>query len=150
MLEEYSQLLDDFPNGRDQLVGREWIINAIDCGPIEVVRWMLSKNVCVRVESSEGFPVLHSALDRDLPGKCEILQMLIEAGADINERGMNDYTPAHRAAVRGDIESLKILWRAGADFTLATRIDSYANPLGEVLALGGREEVVVYLKELGL
>lgn len=45
----------------------------------------------------------------------EILQMLIERGADANARQQLDYTPLHTAAARGDMKMAKMLLAGGAD-----------------------------------
>jgi hypothetical protein len=53
------------------------------------------------------------------------------------------------AAVRNDVEALKILHEAGADFTIRTVIDEYATPLEEAIALGNSAKAVAYLKTIG-
>ena len=134
-LEELSLLDDNFPNGEDNFISRRWIINAIDCGNIESVKWMLDKGVDLNFRDEEGTTVLHSAIDRDLENKHEILELLIEAGADINKKGFNDWTPAHTAAARNDVESLEILVKHGANLSIQTDIDEYATPLEEARIL---------------
>jgi hypothetical protein len=118
---------------KQPFVSRHWITNAIDCGTKEVVAWMLSMGAPVLFHDEEGFTVLHSAIDRGKPDRLEIMAMLLEAGADINARGINDWTPAHHAAVRNDVEALKFLVESGADLTIRTRIDEYATPLEEAV-----------------
>lgn len=49
----------------------------------------------------------------------------------MNEIGIHGYAPAHHAAVRNDVEALKILYEKGADFSLRTTVDDYATPLEE-------------------
>lgn len=149
LLEKLSKIVDQFPTGKDDLVERYWITNAIDCGNLDVVQWMLSKQVPLRFEDDEGYSVLHSAIGREQGDKHRILELLIEAGADINMFGVNGWTPAHMAAVYNDVEALKILHHAGADFTLRTPIDYYATPLEEAILAGGSPKAVAYLKSLG-
>lgn len=144
-LEEVAEIVDDFPTGKDDFIARHWITNAIDCGTIEVVTWMLSKGAPVVFEDA-GFTALHSAIDREKPDRIEIMKMLLEAGADINARGINDYTPAHHAAVRNDVEALEVLVEGGADLAIRTRIDEYATPLEEAEILGNSSETVAYLR----
>ncbi|NNC87026.1 MAG: hypothetical protein HKN82_01045, partial [Akkermansiaceae bacterium] len=74
----------DFPNGKDDLVHRHWLINAIDCGNREIVEWMLAEGVPANVDCDDAFPVLHSAIGREAPDKYQIIKVLIEAGADLN------------------------------------------------------------------
>lgn len=148
-LEELSHLIDGFPAGKDDFVDRDWITTGIDCGTMEVVAWMLAKGAPVIFKDDEGYSVLHSAIDREEPDKYEMMRLLIEAGADINAHGFNDWTPAHLAAARNDVQALEVLRDAGADFTIRTRIDEYATPLEEVTILGHRPEAVRFLSSLG-
>ena len=147
-LEEIALIVDSFPGGRDDFISRHWITNAIDCGTMEVVAWMLSKQVPVVFRDDEGFTVLHSAIDREKPDRIEIIRMLLEAGADVDARGINDYTPAHHAAIRNDVEALRLLVESGADLSLRTRIDEYATPLEEAKMMGGATEAVAYLQSI--
>ena len=100
---------------------------------------MLQKNVSLNFCNDEGYTVLHSCIDRDLLGKYEILRLLIAAGADLDAKGINDWTPLHLAAARDDITALKILLKAGADRTIRTEIDDYNTPAEEARMLGRHE-----------
>ena len=141
-LEEYSELIDEFPNGKDHFIWRAWITNAVDCGNLEVVEWMLAKGVSVDFEDEEGFSVLHSAIDRDKPDKYKMMRALLEHGADVNAKGMNNWTPSHRAAVQNDLRALKLLNEFGADLTIRTEIDDYATPYEEALSCGAAMETL--------
>lgn len=144
-LEELEQLLEGFPDGVDDFIGRRWIINAIDCGSRVSVEWMLSQKVDLSFRDEEGYTVVHSALERNGADKYEILKLLLEAGADVNAHGINDWTPAHMAAARDDIQALELIVQAGADLSLRTRIDEYATPLEEAKTLG-KTNAVKYLE----
>jgi ankyrin repeat protein len=146
-LEEIAAAVEDFPCGKDDFISRHWITHAIDCGTKEIIAWMLSKGAPVTFRNDEGYTVLHSAIDRGKPDRIEIMAMLVEAGADIHARGINDWTPAHHAAARNDVEALKFLVEAGADLTIRTRIDWYATPLEEAVHLGNSPEAVAFLRE---
>jgi ankyrin repeat protein len=139
-LEEIAQFVDGFPP--------DWITDAIHCGTVKVVAWMLAHGAPAVFVADDGYSVLHCSIEREKPDKYEIMRMLIEAGADVNAKGINDWTPAHMAAVRNDVEALKILRVAGADFTIRTKIDNYATPLEEAVMLGSTPETVTYLKGL--
>jgi ankyrin repeat protein len=89
----------------------------------------------VNYKSDEGYPVLHSAIDREKPDRHQVLDLLCVAGADVQARGLNDWTPLDMAAARNDIEAMKILLRYGADVWQRTRIDEYATPLEEARTL---------------
>ncbi|WP_457334855.1 ankyrin repeat domain-containing protein [Rhizobacter sp. P5_C2] len=130
-LEELAQLLPEFPSGVDELLGRRWIINAIDCGSLRSISWILSRGVDLSFEDEEGYTVLHAAIDRRGSERHQCLRLLLEAGAPVNARGINGWTPAHMAAVRDDVETLRVLRAYGADFTIRTQIDNYATPLEE-------------------
>lgn len=67
-----------------------------------------------------------------------MLRALLRAGADVNERGMHDWTPLHRAGAFGDMQSCRILLDHGADRTLRTNIDHYATPEEETRSHGHR------------
>jgi len=136
-LELLCDIIENFPHGKDAFIGRYWIINAIDCGSIETVQWILSKDVELKFEDDDT--PLESSIQRDLPNKYEILKMLIQAGADIHARGMNDYTPLHLAATKNDQIAMKILIESGADKTIRTRIDDLATPEEEARNLGSIE-----------
>ena len=135
MLEEAESIIDSFPTGKDQLVGRNWIINAIDCGSIESVKWVLSRKIDLSFRDDEGSTPLLSAIDRDLPEKYEILQILIDHGAPINKKGFNDWSPLHLAAARNDVDALKVLIKNNADLYIRTEIDDYATPIEEAKSL---------------
>lgn len=145
-LEELAATEDGFPQGQDPWLKRQWLTNAIDCGSAQVVRWMLERGASPVYRDGEGYGSLHSAIERDEPDKYEIMAMLIEFGADLNAHGLNDWTPAHLAAARNDVEALRILHAAGADFSARTRIDYYATPLQEARKLGCSADTVAYLE----
>jgi ankyrin repeat protein len=71
--------------------------------------------------------LLHHSLGHDL-----------NAGASVNLKGINDWTPAHMAAARDDVKALRIFIRFGADLSIRTNIDEHATPLEEARNLGKR------------
>jgi len=144
-LEALSSELVGFPHGEDPYVGRRWITNGIDVGSRVSVQWMLSQSVDLNFRDAEGYTPLHSALGRELPDRHEVLELLLAAGAPVNLKGVNDWTPAHMAAAYDDVEALRILVRYGADLTIRTEIDDYATPLEEARNLG-KLEAVKYLE----
>jgi ankyrin repeat protein len=91
-----------------------------------------------------GFPPLHAALTklRRVPGSMPrddvraLLRLLLSHGADPNQRGLNDWTPLHVAALAGSAEAVGILLDAGADPRLRTRIDDCLTPREEVEKAG--------------
>jgi len=137
--ERFAETIEGFPHGCDDFINRRWIINAIDCGVKGAVEWMLSKKVDLHFSDEEGRTVLISCLDRDKLDKYEILQLLIDHGADINLQGWNDWTPLHMAGARNDLRAIKLLIDNGASQTIKTRIDGYCTPEEESLVLGNAE-----------
>lgn len=147
-LDEFAQKVEGFPAGKDEFVHRYWITTAIHSGNASVVEWMLDKGAPINFRDDEGYTVLHSALESEHLDKYEIMHVLIEAGADVNAKGINDWTPAHLAAVYNDVEALRILYDAGADFTIRTEIDDYATPLEEAINLRRSPAAVAYLQTI--
>lgn len=119
-----------FPNVRDEC-GDPPLDAAIYEGPVALVRALIELGADVNYEATDGFPSLLAAIERQAPGRHEILALLLDAGADIQQRGVNDFTPLHHAASRDDAVAVQMLLDRGADPDARTRIDSYATPLEE-------------------
>lgn len=119
--EQLRSLVDTFPHGTDELFGRSWIRNAVDCGSLTAVRWIVENDVDLAVED-EGYTPLHAAVERDLPQKYEILQLLLRAGAQADARGLDDVTPADLAAARHDAEALRLFAEYGAQCAAVTTL----------------------------
>lgn len=94
-----------------------------------------------------GFPPLIAALScsRSQPGSparsdvLDIMKLLLEFGADPNQRGINDYTPLHMAVGEQNLAAVRLLLEAGADPALRTRIDDHETPLEMAVDAGLRE-----------
>lgn len=132
-LEQIASLNGDFPTGRDPFFGRTWIINAIDSGTLEVVKWMIEKAATINDNDEEGFTPLHSALYRDPLDRYQVIELLCKAGANVNVHGIHDWTPLHMAAALNDVEAIHILLKYGADNEIRTRIDNYATAYEEAI-----------------
>ena len=109
---------------------------AILFSPLPFIRELIDLGADPNYESGEGSPSLFTALSADREDKYEVLDLLISAGADVNQRGLNDWTPLHYAASREDTRAIEILVARGADLGARTRIDDYATPLEEAENLG--------------
>lgn len=114
----------------------DWIRLAVGWGRAVSVRWLIDHGAPVRIEADDGFPLLHIAIDLAQPMRLTLLRMLIAAGADIHERGINDWTPLHRAAIMADEATMAFLIAAGADRDARTRIDDCATAEEEARNLG--------------
>lgn len=125
----------DFPNVRDEC-GQTCLEYAIYHGPVSLVRALLELGADPNFADSGGFPSLFAAIDRRAPDRHDVLALLIAAGADVQQRGVNDYTALHYAACRDDAVAVEMLLRYGADPAAVTRIDHYATPLEEAERFG--------------
>jgi len=58
-----------------------------------------------------------------------VIARLLDAGADPNQRGINDWTALMMAVVETNVEAVRLLLARGADPALRTRIDDYETAL---------------------
>jgi ankyrin repeat protein len=145
-LENLAATVPEFPHGRDSITHSRWITIAVAIGSIGAVEWMLRQRVELAFDTEDGYTLLHSAIERTTD-HAAVLELLLAAGAPVNAKGINDWTPAHMAAARDDVEALRILVRYGADLSIRTGIDDYATPLDEARLLRA-ENAVRYLETL--
>ena len=133
----------DFPNCHGPRgVGEIVLEYAIYHSPFTFIRNLLELGADPNYGNHSGFPSLIAALSgSDRPDRYEILELLLSFGADIQQRGHNDYTPLHYAANLQDIRAMELLLAHGADLNARTRIDDCATPLEEMEILG-RERVL--------
>jgi ankyrin repeat protein len=128
---------------------------AIYHSPIAFVRALLELGADPNYDDGDGFPSLMAALScRPGPGTAgrndvpELLELLLDFGADANMRGINDYTPLHYAAQTGDASLVELLLTRGADPALPTRIDDLATP-AQVAEAAGDSELALRLRRAG-
>lgn len=127
--------IGNFPNVRDEC-GESCLDHAIYRGPVSLVRALLDLGADPNDPDPGGFPPLFAAIDRTAPDRHQVLALLLAAGANVNQRGVNDYTALHYAACRDDAAAVEILLQHGADPCATTRIDHYATPLEEAERFG--------------
>ena len=84
--------------------------------------------------------LLHIASEK---GELEDIQVLIEAGANVDARGDLGNTPLHAAAMSGQAESVKILLQHGANPALTNEL---GQSVKEVALLGKRNIIVDLLE----
>jgi len=132
-------VIDGFPDGHDEFHGRRWILNALDCGSVACVRWLLARGVELSFHDAEGRTVVEACLWRDWPEKYEVLRALIAGGANLDDRGTNGWTALHFAVAHDDLAAVRILLDAGADLEARTRIDFYSTPLEDAESRGKHE-----------
>lgn len=140
-LDALRALLDeppDFPNCRGPAgVGEIILEYAIYHSPLPFIQQLLELGADANYGDHAGFPSLIAALScQDRRDRYAILELLLRFGADVQQRGHNDYTPLHYAAGLEDIPAMELLIAHGADPDARTRIDERATPLEESELLG--------------
>jgi len=139
-LEALKTLLGDpphFPNCRGPVGTGEIVLEyAIYHSPLSFVRALLELGADPNYGDHAGFPALIAALSTDRADRYELLELLLAFGADLQQCGLNDWTPLHHAAANDDVEGIKLLLARGADPTARTRIDDFSTPLEEAERLG--------------
>ena len=130
---------DDWPNSFDPSLHVRVLSLAIGAAPLEAIRTLLRDGADPNlIGRDDGFPalvdVMHHRRD-DRPelrrhhDRHDLLADLIAAGAEIDVRGLNDWTALHFAAAYDDDVAVTMLLRAGADPNARTRIDDLETPL---------------------
>ena len=110
---------------------------AIYHSPLGFIHTLLKLGADPNYEDHAGFPSLIAALScPERSDRKAILELLLTFGADIQQRGVNDYTPLHYAAAADDVNMIEFLLAHGADPDAKTRVDDYATPLEEAEILG--------------
>ena len=118
------------PNGPMPLAIGPCLEYAIYHSPIAFIETLLEIGADPN-HNDAGFPPLIAALSCShpqpgSPGRADvvdILRLLIAHGADLQQRGINDYTPLHAAVAWNNVAAVRVLLDAGADPRLRTRID---------------------------
>lgn len=134
-----------FPNCRGEPATTGYVLEyAIYHSPLVLIRALLEHGADPNYTDPAGFPSLIAALSCPArPDLQDLMELLVEHGADIQQRGINDYTPLHFAAAGNDSKMIEWLLAHGADPEAKTHIDEYATPLAEAEMLGQIEAVTV-------
>lgn len=152
VLRKFQNEIADFPGGRDRWLNRPWIVSAIQSGAPQTIAWMIEVDVPLVFCDGEGTTVLHACIDQFAEHKSatmhDSMRALIAAGADVNIKGLNDWTPLHLAVARGDLVALQILLDAGADPNIRTTIDDYDTPLEYAESIGFKQAVDILSRRL--
>lgn len=135
----------DFPNCNGEPLTTGHVLEyAIYHSPPAFIRSLLEHGADPNYTDHAGFPSLIAALScPERPDLQDIMEMLLAHGADIQQRGVNDYTPLHYAAAGNDVKMIEWLLAHGADPNAKTHIDEYATPLEEAEILSQSEAVKV-------
>lgn len=130
----------DFPNCRGPRgVGENLLEYAIYWSPLDFVRALLELGAEPNYGDHAGFPALLAALAANRPDKPALIELLLSFGAEIEQRGVNDWTALHYAVALGDREAVRTLLARGADPSARTRIDDLTSPLQDAERLGLNE-----------
>jgi len=122
----------EFPNCLTPLAfGPTPLAYAIYHSPVSFVTVLLELGANPNYEDSAGFPSLIAALSTNRAERYEIVSVLLSFGADIQQRGVNDFTPLHYAASKNDVRMIEQLLANGADPNAKTRIDDFSTALEE-------------------
>lgn len=129
----------DWPNSVDSYLHSSVLTIALAWAPLGTIRELIDQGADPNFQPvDDGFPSLidvvhHRLSDRpELPGwddGHELLRLLIDAGAEVDRRGLNDWTALHFAAAADDPVAVTMLLEAGADPQARTRIDDFETPL---------------------
>jgi uncharacterized protein len=104
---------------------------AIYHSPIAFIRQLLALGADPNYQHEAASPSLLAALSAEREDRYDVVELLLDAGADLHQRGVNDYTPLHYAATRADARAVEVLLAKGADPMARTRIDELTTPLEE-------------------
>ena len=110
-------------------------------GHTEIVRYLVGlKEVDVNAAENKKGTSLHLAAGRKFP---DVVQVLIDAGADIEAKNKKGRTPLHLASVGGDnLATVQMLVKAGAN---VSEVDGEGNRCLSIACPFGRTETVRYL-----
>ncbi|MFZ2109579.1 MAG: ankyrin repeat domain-containing protein, partial [Roseiarcus sp.] len=78
------------------------------------------------------------ALSTDRQDRLDVVRLLLSFGADVQQRGVNDWTPLHYVVSLDDATVVTLLLAHGADPNVRTRIDDCGTPLEEAEKFGRR------------
>lgn len=116
---------------------------AIYHSPLGFIEQLLNLGADPNYREHAGFPSLIAALSSDRSDVAAVVELLLDAGADIQERGVNGFTPLHYAAAYHVPALVELLLRRGADPAARTDVDDYTTPLEEARAFGRNENVAI-------
>ena len=120
--------------------GRTCLLLAAGRGHTEVVRYLVGlPGVEIDHTDDEDWTALHLAADMN---HTDAMQVLIDAGADIEVGSTSGNSPLHWACSSGSLDAVKLLVRAGAGVGVA---NSVGGTVLDVAASRGHTETVRYL-----
>ena len=121
---------------------------AIYWSPLPFIETLMEIGADPNYPDRSGFPSLIAVLSSDRADRNEVLKLLLNGGAKIDQRGLNDWTPLHYAVNLRDLETIRLLLRHGADPARATRIDECTTPLEDARTTGFTAAVELFEETL--
>ena len=100
------------------MFGQPPLIVAVHQGNFEIVRALLQKKANVNVQRNDGLSALHLA-SMNFNGSLDIVDILIENGANVDIISENFGTPIAHAAIFGHLEVVQYLIEKKADIDLS-------------------------------
>ncbi|KAJ0412955.1 ankyrin repeat-containing domain protein [Aspergillus carlsbadensis] len=118
--------------------GRTPLFLAIEGQHHSSVALLLSRGASVSIRDRPGFNLLHWACLQQATSAASIIRLLLDHGADPNERSGTNETPLHLATRGrgGDHDSIKVLLAAGADCRAVVDENDKTTPLQNVMTWG--------------
>ena len=131
------------------------LVGALYHAPPRLVEALLDAGADPNQPVDDGFPPLIAALtiaatapgERGRSDTAELIALLIRHGADVAQRGINDWTALHVAAGYGLADEVELLLDAGADPNAITHIDDWETP-AETAAAAGHHAIADRLRPL--
>ncbi|KAJ3109587.1 hypothetical protein HDU96_007169, partial [Phlyctochytrium bullatum] len=106
------------------------LISGQDHDPLRAATYLLDQGAPINCERPARYGPLHCAA---LHGLVEIVRLLVERGANVDDRSFDGRTPLHQAAERSHVEIALELLACGADRDAVIE-SSEAEPLDEEYA----------------
>jgi len=130
---------DAFPNCilHPELAMGEWPLGyAICVSPLSFIEDLIKAGATPNFAANDGFPSLLAAIATERDDRGAIVKLLLDNGADIAQRGINDWTPLHYTTALNDLGVIRILLEAGADPLARTDIDDRSTALEDAQRAG--------------
>ncbi len=125
-----------FPNVDEPYTGTPLMALAISWAPAVVVADLVDEGGDVNFEAADGFPALLGAVMSGREDRVGLVRVLVDAGADLERRGINGWTALHAAASQNDADLVRVLLELGASRATRTGVDDDATPLEEAERVG--------------